>query len=548
MPRSRLGPLALESKLGDYPSQSLVYRAIHVDQKKSVAVKIFSIPFGGTPEGRQRLAEEWEKLKRLQHPAIARCYGGGFEDSDAYLAYELIDGETLSSQLERRPRLAWDAVLDFAIPIAEALVAAHARSIIHGGIVPDKIIISGLAPVLIDFRIDRVHSIYRNPRPPSAIEMAMRPPEVIADPAAISPRGDIYSLAAVMYLALTGRPPLSGETTEEVSRNAVSEVPPKAATIVMDCPVWVSSLIDQALQKDPNARPHDARNFALALSEARRRSAGLAGVAEHASSGFGPLQVTQQREKDEARKLLGRELVELRDADLPDGTPFHDKAWFLVGVLVLVIIGMTWLVWPLSESQMRSRAEKLIAEETRSSLQQAKTTYLQPMLKRFPEGESSQWAADQIDQIEMLEAENALEVKVKRNLPLRDEGERLFAEARRFERFGDRATALDKYKSMETLLGDDPKYKPFVNLARRQIGLIRQQSSDAGEASRIVQAKLSEAQTLFDKGNVVAARDIWYSVVELYGSNADVAPWVKLAQQKLSGIGNLTGDAANDVD
>jgi len=536
MPRSRLGPLALESKLGDFPSQSLVYRAIHVGQRKSVAVKVFSVPFGGTSESHDRLTEEWEQLQKLRHPAIARCYGGGFEDNQAYLAYELIDGETLSSQLERRPRLAWDAVLDFAIPIAQGLVVAHRRGIVHGAIVPDKIIISGLAPVLVDFRADRVHSVFRNPRPLTALEIALQPPEVVADPTAISPRGDIYSLAAVMYLALTGRPPISGDKPDEVARNVASEIPPKPASIALDCPVWVSSLVSQALEKNPAARYPDAQALAMALSEAQRRSAGLAGVAEHASSGFSPLQVTQQVDKDEARKLLGRDLVDLEKDDIPDATPFHDKAWFLVGILLIVIGGITWLVWPLNESQMRARAEKLIAEDTRSSLQQAKTGYLQPMLRRFPEGDSANWASEQIDQIEMLEAESALEVKIKRNLPIKDEAERLYAEARQFERFGDRATALDKYKSMETLLADAPKYKPFVNLARRQIGRIRELKTDPGEASRIVQAKLQEAEDLFTQGKVVAARDIWYSVVELYGNNSDIAPLVRIAQQKLAGI------------
>ncbi|MGV3484106.1 MAG: protein kinase domain-containing protein, partial [Planctomycetaceae bacterium] len=111
MPRSRLGPLALEAKLGDHPSQSIVWRAVHIDLHRAVAVKVFTTPFGGTLEGREAFAEEWEALKRLQHPAIARCYGGGFEETDAYLAYEFIEGETLSQQLERRGRLNWDAVV-----------------------------------------------------------------------------------------------------------------------------------------------------------------------------------------------------------------------------------------------------------------------------------------------------------------------------------------------------------------------------------------------------------------------------------------------------
>ena len=535
MARSRLGPLALESKLGDYPSQSLVWRAIHVELRKPVAVKIFSVPFGGTAEGRQRLATEWEKLKRIRHPAIARCYGGGFEDSDAYLAYELIDGETLSSLLERRPRLAWDGVLDFALPIAEGLAAAHARGVCHGAICPDKIVFSGLAPVLVDMRIDRARSSYRNPRPLTAAELSLRPPEVIADPTAVSPRGDLYSLGAVMYLALTGRPPISGDTIAEVTRNATNEIPPKAASIAMDCPVWVSAVVEQALQKDIEARPHDARAFALALAEARRRSSGLTGVAEHLSSGFSPLQVTPQRDKDEARKLLGRELADLDSDDVPEATALHDRAWFLVGILLLIVAGMLWLIWPLNESQMRQRAERLLSDDTRSSLHQAKTSYLQPMLKRFPEGDHVGWARERIEEIEMREAEHALSVKLKRNLPLQDEGERLYAEAQRFERFGDSATALDKYKSLVTLLEDDPKYRAFVNLARRQTGRIREQGIEAGEATRIVKAKLDEADRLLSQGSVVAARDIWYSIVELYGGNADVAPLVDQAQSRLAG-------------
>ncbi len=538
MPRSRLGPLALESKLGDNPSQSIVWRAVHIELHRSVAVKVFSTPFGGTMEGREAFATEWEALKRLQHPAIARCYGGGFEETDAYLAYEFIEGETLAQQIERRGRLTWDSVLDFAIPIAEGLAAAHATGICHGAISPSKVIISGLSPVLLDFRTDRVHTIYRNPRSATALELALQPPEVAADPTAVSPHGDLYSLGALMFLALTGRPPISGNTVQEVIRNSATEIPPKAAAIVLDCPVWVSTIVEQALEKETDSRPHDANALALALAEARRRSSGMSGVAEHASSGFSPLQMTRQKDKEEARKLLGRDALEDSDS-VPDGTAYYEKAWFLIGSLAVIMGFLAWLLWPLNETQIRSRAETLIAEGSRSSLEQAKNSYLLPLTRRFPDSTNAQWAEEQIDEIEMRQAEHALEVKTKRNIRLRDEGERLYAEAQRFEQFGDAATALDKYKSMETLLADDPKYKPFVNLARRQITKIRSQITASGEAARIVQAKLTEADQLQRQGNFVAARDIWYSIVELYGDNAELAPLVQSAHQRL-------GSAASD--
>ncbi len=532
MPRSRLGPLALEAKLGDFPSQSSVWRAIHVDLQRAVAVKVFSTPFGGTEQGREAFMAEWELLKRLQHPAIARCYGGGFEEADAYLAHELIEGETLESMLGPRGRMQWEFVLDIAVFIAEALDSAHELGICHGAIAPSKIIIAGMSPVLVDFRSDRVHTLYRNPRSLTPTEMSLQPPELVADQAAVSPRGDIYSLAATMFLALTGRQPISGLTVDEVARNVLTEVPPKPASIAMECPVWVSTVVQQGLEKNPDDRPHDAKAFALALSEARRRSTGLAGVAEHASSGFSPLKMTNQVDKDEARKLLGRDSLDAEVAR--DAAPFYENVWLLIASLLLIVGFITWLVWPLNESQMRVRAEKLMTEETRSSREQAKSSYLIPMTKRFPDGEHAQWAIDQIDQIEMEETEHALSVKIKRNLPLRDEGERLLAEAQRYEHFGDWATALDKYKSMETLLSGDEKYETYLNIAKRQVAVIRRQSSDVGEAARMVQGKLAEADSHFARGNVVAARDIWYSVVELYSANADLAPLVEIAQQKLN--------------
>ena len=187
---------------------------------------------------------------------------------------------------------------------------------------------------------------------------------------------------------------------------------------------------------------------------------------------------------------------------------------------------------------MRKRAEALLGESSRTSMNQAKVSYLQPMLQKYPEGEHAQWASEQLARVEMLQAEHALSVKQNRNLPLKNEGERLYAEASEFERFGDTAAALDRYRSMETLLGDDPQYLPYVDLARRQIALIESSGLEEGEASRIVQAKLVEADELHEAGRVIAARKIWYSVVELYGNNQNVAPLVARAQQRLENAGS----------
>jgi hypothetical protein len=297
----------------------------------------------------------------------------------------------------------------------------------------------------------------------------------------------------------------------------------------------------QLLEKEPAARPHGAPAVTLALAEVRRRSMSRAGVAEHASAGFSPLNVTDQKQRDEARALLGQEAFAFDDEKLHDETPWHDRPMILITGLLLLAGLFAYFLWPLNEDQLRRRAEELLAEDSRNSLNQAKVSYLVPLLERYPEGKHSSWAHEQLDRVDMVQAEHALSVKLKRNLPLQNEGERLYAEASEFERFGDTATALDRYRSMETLLADDPQYRPFVNLARRQIARIEYEGVDADEAARIIQAKLDQADQLHDSGKVIAARQIWYSVVELYGNNDNVAPLVGRAQDRLAGNGSGGG-------
>ena len=548
MSRSRLGPLALEAKLGDDPAHSHVWRAVHIQQRKAVAVKLFSLPFGGTPEAKKDFAHEWDALKRLRHPAIARCYGGGFEGNDAYLAYELVEGETLADQVQRRGRLSWEAVLDLAEPLAEALAHAHDRGVAHGQLVPDKIRLSSDGPVIVDFRLDRNLSLFRSQRPVSAVALAFQAPEVVQDPRSASPKSDLYSLGAVLFYALTGRPPVEGSTPEEVARGTAEQTPPKVAALVLDCPIWLSAVVEQMLQKEPASRPHGAAAVQLALREVRRRAAAGTGVAEHASAGFSPLAIPADRA--EARALLGR----AADADpekVDDGAPFYEKAWFLLTSLLLLVGVAAWLLWPPSEATLRRKAEEMLAAGSRTSISQARSLYLDQMLRRFPDGQHADWAREQIDHVEMVEAEHALSVRLKQNLPLRNEGEKRFAEALQYEQFGDNATAIDKYHSIVELLGDQPEYRPYVRLARRQIGRIEAKGAGDGEAERIIQSKLNEADALMQSGrpgSTIAARKIWDSIVELYGDNAALTRLVEQAQNRRAGAGrSSTGDALDDV-
>lgn len=549
MPSSKLGPLALEQPLGSDPTSrdARVWRAVHVQLRKSVAVRVFHVAFAGTIESRTGFASEWERLKELDHPAIVKCYGGGFEGPQAYLAHELVEGPTIADEIDRRGSVSWETVLDWAEPIIDAISYLHSCDIVHGRIRTDKIIIAGLSPVLIDVRGEGGTAPFRAgpyhvQRPPIASELQGRPPEAPGLNDEVTQRSDLYMFGAVLYEALTGAPPISGKTVQEVTANLEFQTPTRVATTAMETPVWVDTLVMQLLAKDPSERPISAEAVKLQLTEVRRRSMSRGGVAEHASSGFTPMVQSDQSKRSEARSVLGHDKVKPRVLrSSMDATPWHDRAIILVPLLGLFIGMLVWIAWPMNETKMRTEAEQLLAEGTRSSMSQARISYLEPMLRQFPDGENSDWAAEQIDRVRMIEAEHALTVKLNRNLPLRNEAERLCADAMRFEKFGDDATAVDKYQSMITLLGDEKgltkeeleEYRPLVNLARSKVAAISS-STDQSEAARILTAKLDEADVLIAQGSTIAAKKIWYSIVELYAGNGAVQPLVKIAQDRLA--------------
>ncbi|MCA9136800.1 MAG: serine/threonine protein kinase [Planctomycetales bacterium] len=541
MPRSRLGPLAIESKLGDHPSTSTVWRAIHVQLKKAIAVKVFSAPFGGTPEARRAFADEWERLKLLSHPCVAKCYGGGFEETDAYLAYELIEGDTLSCQIERTTRLSWENALEIGQGLAEALEYLHSQGVVHGAICPDKVIVSGFAPVLLDVRIDRYGSPFRSQRPPSVDHATRQAPELMAPVAGAltapcTTSSDLYALGALLYHAITGRLPIEGDTIQEIRSNASTQIPQSPASIVLDCPVWFDKLIMQLLEKDPVNRPPTATAVKLALAEVRKRSLSRTGVAEHASSGFSPLQVTSQREKDEARTILGRGVVDLNAAEeeeTPDATVWHDQPWLLLGGLAVLLMLLAYVAWPASEATLRSRAEKLMAQDTRSAWSEAENQPLRELLMRFPDGPNAEWAQQQIDRINVRQFLHQLSVKIKSNLPIKDQGELLHKQAQQFWADEEYEKAIEKYRSMVTVLGDDPEYKVAVDAARHQIGILEQDPHMNSDAAKIVRAKLDEADKLAAEERIEEAETIWESLIELYGDNPNLQSLIDVAKTRL---------------
>lgn len=528
----RLGPFVLKERLGE-GGMGTVFRATHAESRRAVAIKVLSAKAAGNKRIVARFARELEILKALKHPHIVRCYGGGRQGSDIYLVMELVTGGSLAGLIKRRGRLPWEAVIDYGLQICEGLAYAHEWGVIHRDLTPANLLLTEDGKVKIaDFGIARVQYGKRLTAAKHTLgTVAYMSPEQIRGEPPVSHRTDLYTLGCVLFELLTGKLPFNPDSTAQMLFQHLEEPAPRVASLVLDCPVWLDLLIGQLLEKDPLRRPHDAAAVAQALGEARQKAATGAGVTGQAAEGR-PSKIRVPREKaetQEVRKLLGRKKKRKKEA-----TPFYERAWFLAACLLLVVGAAAWSLWPAGEAELFAKAEQLMASDDQVKWKQARDSYLQPLLERFPESEHAPQAQAWIDQIEMAGAEKRLAAHEKFG-KYDTEGERLYADARRYEQFGDRVTALEKYQSIPHLIQAEGKERPFVKLAERRARELLAQTDDLGDRLALVETRLDDADRLEAEGKRMEARKIWNSVVTLYGDNRELQLQVERAQQRLSG-------------
>jgi hypothetical protein len=275
----------------------------------------------------------------------------------------------------------------------------------------------------------------------------------------------------------------------------------------------------------------------MALREAQKRAEQGIGVAQHAVSGFSPLQL--KIDKSEAEKALGRKPKKKKrrranaDDETADSVPFTEKPWFLVLCIAVLVASIAWWFLPLSETALRKRAERLLATKEPVDMNDARDKYLLELVERFPEGDNADWAREQLAEIEMMNAERKLERDVLFGRDPDNESERRYLEARKYESFGDRISALNKYHAIVNLRKDIQEEAAIVNLARRQIRRIEEKPPSVEELQEFLKAKLDEAAKSYDSGDVISAKTIWESIVNLYNGNEEMKTIVIQAQAGL---------------
>ena len=240
------------------------------DERLDRPVAVKAVPAQGpVPERAQR---EALAAARLDHPGIVAVFDAGEEGGERFLISELVRGRTLAA-LEREGALSDRDVLRAGLSLADALAHAHARGVIHRDVKPQNVIVPDepgrVAAKLLDFGVAHLAGDEPLTRTGDVVgTLAYMAPEQAAGER-VDERADLYSLALVLYEALSGTNPVRMPSPAATARRVGTVLPPlrKARR---DLPAELCAALDRALAPDAEARgtlPELAGALATALNQ-----------------------------------------------------------------------------------------------------------------------------------------------------------------------------------------------------------------------------------------------------------------------------------------
>lgn len=367
------GRYVLRSLVG-HGGMGAVYAAEHVGLGKRVAVKFVDPEFATDEQVVARFAREARAMSAVESAHIVSVFDAGTEEGRPYLVMELLRGEDLGERLRRERRVPVDEAMHVAAQVLKGLGRAHAAGIIHRDLKPDNVFLvkHDLDPLfakIVDFGVSKIE----RPRAGTTPLALTGRGTVLGTPFYMSPeqaqalpdvdgRSDLYSVGAILFECLSGRPPHTGESYEQVILSICMRDAPDLRAIEPSVPKNVAEFVGRALTRDRNARFRDAGRMLAALHdvapEERKRvpvdaeygptllSVGVDVAAEISVAtrlGHAPLSAPADTEKDPEPVASQRARVEAPSEASPvePSKPKTRKPKRNVGVLVVTALVAT---------------------------------------------------------------------------------------------------------------------------------------------------------------------------------------------------------------
>jgi serine/threonine-protein kinase len=284
-----IGEYIIEAKAGE-GEMGQVFKALHTELGKHVAIKIMTPKVFGEAESVKRFVSEARAIAAIEHIGIVDVYGfGRIPDGRTYLVMEWLDGKNLGERLKEGP-LPWQDACDIIRQIARALEAAHAKGVIHRDLKPDNVFLKKQGdddkPMvkLLDFGLAKTTQKDNDNQVAKT-----RSGQMLGTPLYMSPeqckskgvdhRTDIYALGCICFEVLVGRTPYDADNVAEIITAHLVAEPPRPSKFKEDFPADLDKLIFNMIAKDPDKSPP--------LGEVRR----LLGMQLTRTSGVSPFSV-----------------------------------------------------------------------------------------------------------------------------------------------------------------------------------------------------------------------------------------------------------------
>jgi serine/threonine protein kinase len=263
----------------------VVYKAKDLKLDRFVALKFLPDQLTKDAVALERFHREARAIASLDHPNICSVYDFGEYQGRPFLAMQLLQGRTLKDIIATAP-LGNEALIEYAIQIADGLDKAHAKGLIHRDIKPANIFITtdGFVKIL-DFGLAK-SALHRNPEFSAASTIdgdnLTSPGAVLGTIAYMSPeqahgreldaRTDLFSFGAVLYEMATGQAAFAGKTSATIFDSILNRVPALPSALNSELPSKLEEIILKALDKDRETRYQSAAEIRADLKRLRKET------------------------------------------------------------------------------------------------------------------------------------------------------------------------------------------------------------------------------------------------------------------------------------
>ncbi len=270
----QLGSYTLRKKLGE-GGMGEVWLAEHRLLKRPCAMKFVRAELASEPATAARFEREVRAVTTLTHFNTVRIYDyGRSDDGSFYYVMEYLEGPTLDALVKERGPLIPGRAVYLLRQLCGALSESHARGMVHRDLKPSNILVTALGgqrdvSKLLDFGLVQDHGSESDVKITRAGSVLGTPAYMCPEQAAgesVDPRGDLYSLGAVAFFVLVGRPPFEGTSVGKLISAHLTQPAPDISALRSEVPADLAAVVAKCLAKDPNERFQSAAELDAALA------------------------------------------------------------------------------------------------------------------------------------------------------------------------------------------------------------------------------------------------------------------------------------------